>query len=190
MVDSNSVFVTFDTSWMGTSGVDMIAVTKDNYSYGQVYVGMTRTDHATRNGYGQIGTIQMTIKDDILRRAPYLHLIMGIGQVTFIDNMENAVSIEPQPSYVLITPRESATELIENGNLSLYPNPARNSAFLQSTDMMLEIKAVSASGQLLFQQNELNTTTFSLDVAAWPQGLYFLQVMTEKGLIVKKITKE
>lgn len=188
MIDTGSVFVDFDTSWLGTQNMDMITVVKDQYNYGQVHIGMTRIDHTTRSGSGQIGSIQMTIKDDILRRSPILHLLMGIGQIQFIDNMENAVTINPLPSYVLITGRnETGTTAIENHALQVFPNPAQDKVYLQSsTEPILMIKAFNAAGQEIATRN-VNNHNVQLDTKDWAEGLYFLQVQTASTLETRKV---
>lgn len=188
MIDSGTVFIDFDSSWLGTQNMDMITVVKDQHIYGQAHVGMTRIDHNNRSGSGQIGTIQMTIKDDILRNPAPIHLLMGIGQVKFIDNMENPVTISPHPSYVLIMNRiETSTPLTSDDKLQLFPNPAQYKVFLQSShERILGVKALNAAGQEIAVW-QVDHSYFQLDTKDWAEGLYFLQIQTVSNLQTRKV---
>lgn len=193
MVDTNSVMVDFDTSWLGTEGVDMITIHKNFYNNGQLQIGMSRTDHQPVSGYGQIGTLQFTIKDDIIRRnSANLHLIMGIGQVRFIDEMENTVDIEGQPSYVVILRADDPTgvEEILGNQIQLFPNPASNRVILQSSQEDIErIRLFNGAGQLLHSAQP-QTLEHQLNVSELASGIYQLEIQTASGLQHRRLIKK
>lgn len=65
LVDSGSVVVRYDSSWLGTESVDLITLDVDQYQSGVVDVGMTRIDHVDRGGHGEICRIGIAMQDDI-----------------------------------------------------------------------------------------------------------------------------
>ena len=65
LVDSGSVVVRYDSSWLGTDQLDMITLDMDLYQSGVVEVGMTRIDHFDTTGYGELCRIGLAMQDDI-----------------------------------------------------------------------------------------------------------------------------
>ena len=77
------------------------------------------------------------------------------------------------------------------GNIAVYPNPATNDLTigvlgLQTTNFYLRIYDVV--GSLVLEKNFNNKT--SIDVSAFPRGVYVVEVRTEKGIAVQKFLKE
>lgn len=65
IIDSSSVVVIYDSSWLGTDSVDMATLDYRIAQDGVLEVGMTRIDHINRTGYGEICRIGIAIQDDI-----------------------------------------------------------------------------------------------------------------------------
>ncbi len=75
-------------------------------------------------------------------------------------------------------------------NVNLYPNPA--SDFLtvyQSTLQKTRVYIYDATFKLI-QKTEFSENEIGFDVSAYPTGLYYLQIITDKNEIVKKIMIE
>lgn len=60
--------------------------------------------------------------------------------------------------------------------LSIYPNPANNlvNINIPSEKAIAELKIMDAAGRLLFEQKQVEQS-FTVDVSAWPKGVYFIQ---------------
>lgn len=190
LVDTNSVSVNFLNSWFGQINTDMIAVSKDFYTPGQIQVGLTRIDHTYRSGMGQIGAIQMTIKDDIIKKSANTHLNMFIDNVRLISDQEVEISTVPVYTYVLIvdTTTITSTGAVENlNNLLVYPNPASSTIYLESEQSILQqMEVFNVAGQQIFSKN-LNSNQHTLSVANLSEGIYLLRVQTDKGLHQKRM---
>ena len=187
LVDSASVFVSFDSSWLGTRNSNMITVTKDNYQFGQVSVGMTRTNNQNIFGYGKIGDFQLKVKENILQGRQSVNLIMGIGLVNFIDNQENPVLYNTMPSYITILADPNSTEYIYDTGIDLYPNPASSNIIIKSnSEDLVSVKILNYTGAEIMHYNKLNDGTMYIDVSTLKQGIYFAQVQTNKGIVLKK----
>ena len=66
----------------------------------------------------------------------------------------------------------------------LYPNPASDRFMIEGK--VKEIKAFDALGQMVYQGKD-NT----VEVAAWPQGVYFVRVVDENDVVsTVKFVKE
>jgi hypothetical protein len=74
-------------------------------------------------------------------------------------------------------------------NIIISPNPFNNELKIESSEPILNYKLMDVFGKILFAGNADNKT-FNLKTENLIQGIYFLKVETEKGIITKKIVKE
>jgi len=82
--------------------------------------------------------------------------------------------------------------------ISLYPNPATNTLTIE-TPQQSTIKISNTEGQLIKTLASTGTKTnvdhvgyssYIVDVSEFPNGVYIVEVKTEKGIAVKKFVKE
>ena len=79
-------------------------------------------------------------------------------------------------------------------NLRVYPNPSKgifNIDFISTTDQSVSIKVVNMLGENIFvdRLNKfLGTYTKRIDLSNDSEGLYFLEIVTQKGIVNKKLT--
>jgi hypothetical protein len=186
LVEPGSVSVSFDSSWIGSLGSDMITVSKDFYNNGQIQVGMSRTNLIPRSGFGRIGNLNMTIKNNLTFSGSYQRLIMGIGQITFIDNAENNVSIIPQPTYVTILPNITSVTNSEIYSTQIFPNPANDVVNIVSKAEILKTRLFSCTGQLINEYSNVGNSQ-TINTSNLNDGLYLIDIYTSEGVINSKI---
>lgn len=95
-----------------------------------------------------------------------------------------------QKAYTLLaTPTYVSHFFLEN-EISIYPNPFRENVYinLQQELLLKKIQMINTIGQVVYEAE--NPTIMSFSVNDIPKGIYFLQLETDKGLIIKKIIKE
>ena len=73
--------------------------------------------------------------------------------------------------------------------LKLFPNPFNQHLQLQSDKILKEVKLVNGLGQVVFTKS-LNSTNEQLDLPELASGIYFVNVKTESGVVLKKLIKE
>ena len=73
------------------------------------------------------------------------------------------------------------------GRTILYPNPVQNRLNWHNNLEAREVRIVDQLGKVILQSN---TKEKSIDISAVAKGLYYLQLQTEKGIIIKKFVKE
>ncbi|PLW98915.1 MAG: hypothetical protein C0591_03545 [Marinilabiliales bacterium] len=81
-------------------------------------------------------------------------------------------------------------ENLTTGNIVIYPNPATSSIIIASQELeIIRISIFNMSGHMLFQKNLVaaNNQRYSVDVSQFKKGVYFVQCMTQKGIIHKKL---
>jgi uncharacterized delta-60 repeat protein len=73
----------------------------------------------------------------------------------------------------------------------VYPNPTNSMVSVSVPDVLLgqKISLLNTIGQVLETKN-INATTMSYDLANLANGIYFIQVQTNKGIVTKKVVKQ
>jgi len=97
---------------------------------------------------------------------------MGVLEGIVLDIIPMGVGIEPSD---------------EMQNICVYPNPANDVIYLKNAlGADFQYSIYSASGQLM----QSGITSNSISVANWPEGIYFLQLQSASGFVVKKVVVE
>ena len=71
----------------------------------------------------------------------------------------------------------------ELSNLRLYPNPFTDAFTIKCDQNMEFITVIDATGKLIFQIVDLNTTSFTLNAENWSPGIYFVTIQDEFGQV-------
>ncbi|TVR37563.1 MAG: T9SS C-terminal target domain-containing protein [Cryomorphaceae bacterium] len=80
----------------------------------------------------------------------------------------------------------SVQELLES-TVAIYPNPATDVAILELPTGMWHVQMLDATGKQVRNLGNLNTTRHELNVHGLATGLYFVQVQSDEGAVVKKL---
>ncbi len=79
----------------------------------------------------------------------------------------------------------SVRDVISN-NLGVYPNPARDYVNVVSENQIRELRVINAMGQVVHAQR-VGSDRAQIAVGGFDRGIYFIQVMTEKGVAVERV---
>ncbi len=194
---ANTTYAQYDyNSWFGT-GNQVLGLSHDNPTSGQLDLAYVRTNRANKSGNGRIALVSWVITDNINGRG--IDNIMrefaaSISNIRIIDrfNVEKT-SIGVGDSTVVVYSTSTATD---NQNtwqqaVQVFPNPV---------DDILNISLGETKGTSLQLQNALGQTvitdiiqdrnTAKLNVSILPAGVYTLTINTEKGNVTKKVVIE
>lgn len=170
--DAASVEVRFDSSWMGTQGIDLAAISHYFPQPGQLDIALTRVNQQTRSGHGQIAEIIITIDDLGGKNGSITQLALDFGGASLIDARGAALPVQSISSSIGIA--QSLESGIQLPRMQLFPNPARHEATLQYPARSLRIYA--PDGRLVHSQQSTGLQAlWSLKVAGWPAGCYTLE---------------
>ncbi|GAB4416830.1 MAG: hypothetical protein OHK0039_26530 [Bacteroidia bacterium] len=97
-----SVQISYDGSWLGTLQQDMIALDKDFAQGSIVEVGMSRTDHVPRLGYGRLGDITVVIDDIAGKRSGIEYLNVLLAGITLLDQHGQVLPVQVLQSKLAI----------------------------------------------------------------------------------------
>ena len=74
-------------------------------------------------------------------------------------------------------------------NITLYPNPTRQSVQIRNSGSSIRsVTLFDASGRML-NMVKVNDHTAVIDLSGYAAGTYFLRIMTENGVVTKKVVK-
>ncbi|HSC37294.1 MAG TPA: polysaccharide lyase family protein, partial [Chitinophagaceae bacterium] len=71
----------------------------------------------------------------------------------------------------------------------IYPNPVKDAVTISAPVMLEQIKVSSADGKLIFLQSGINRQQATVNMAAFAKGLYYLEIRTATGSVVRKIIR-
>ena len=77
----------------------------------------------------------------------------------------------------------------KDGNVEVYPNPARDYIKLSANNYQLSAVRIYNYLGILIEEIEVNSSDIEINVSDYSNGVYFIEVQTENGNIVKKIIK-
>ena len=100
--------------------------------------------------------------------------ISGYGNNIFVDNID-------------ICDSPSSIEDVENGILSIFPNPVKDVLTINYDKAISQIDVYDVNGKLV---KTFTTVGSTVNVGDLSSGVYMLNLQTEDGLVVKKIVKE
>lgn len=78
-------------------------------------------------------------------------------------------------------------QLLSNGEVLVYPNPARNIINIESNNEIKEIVVYNLLGQKIKQYHSAVNT---IDISDIANGIYVINITTDKGVTTKKFIKE
>jgi hypothetical protein len=76
-----------------------------------------------------------------------------------------------------------------DGNVRIYPNPVINSIYIESKIGNTQIVITDISGNIKMKQ-KTSTPLTTIDISDFSKGIYFVKVINDNGIIVKKFVKE
>jgi len=78
----------------------------------------------------------------------------------------------------------------KDGNgITLYPNPATNTLYIESSTKILQVMISDILGNEILKQHPYNYTP-TVDLSGLGEGMYFVKIVNDKGIIVRKFLKE
>lgn len=167
---------------------DVYAVDEGN---GKMELALTRTDQQNVSGSGKVGEFSIVIEDIIFGlAADTLHL--EIEAVRMIDKDFNTLTVVADSAFVVISrPNATSGPLVNNNEIEVYPNPARDAFTVAADSPILTWEIWDYFGGKIYESERQipGSTSLHIPIAYYrlPPRLYLLKVQTEKGIAVEKI---
>ncbi|MEC7646035.1 MAG: zinc-dependent metalloprotease [Bacteroidota bacterium] len=75
--------------------------------------------------------------------------------------------------------------ITSNIKLNIYPNPSKGNVFINSSEKIISFSVVNILGEKVISNNNINSN--QLDLNQLNDGVYFINISTNKGIITQKI---
>jgi hypothetical protein len=189
-IEAGSVNVDFDNSWLGT---DLLHIQKDFNRVGQIEVAVSRKDKMPISGFGPIGTMHFTIKDDLimgrLSNTDSIISAVSISAVRFIDHQNIELGTTPLTGNIVISELLSINSINNNKlEIQLFPNPTDGLLNIISKKATItSIQLFNATGQLIDSNSTPDLHENKISMERLATGIYFLSVQTDQGVFNQKI---
>jgi hypothetical protein len=84
---------------------------------------------------------------------------------------------------------ESSVSEEAQETITIFPNPSQAQFTIQSSSIIKNVRILSIAGQLILTIDSYSSNTITIDIQDLPKGIYIAEILTEKGLIIKKISR-
>ena len=187
LVDSGSIKVDFNNTWMSRDTISAIYLNKELYSENKIDLGFSRISQTDTIGFGQIAQLSFKIADNIGTGDQSLELSFVNPTLIVSDGTEQTVNTLEDT--VVIVGGTGIIDLHEIDNkIKVYPNPARNDLNIDFGNLqLLEIKLFNLMGQTVYFSDASFEEKIKLNIVDYPTGVYFLNLIFEDGVITRKL---
>ena len=178
-VDDDVQFVPEEDSWLGTLQEDLYSIDTTLTGLFEVEVAFVRNDqNNAQENYGRIGNF-IGVIDDILGLA---HI--KIKDVRALSNDETEVPIQIIEQCILISDTNGVDAKYF---FNVYPVPAKDYLNIQTNlgDDIQIMEIIRSDGSLIETINGFNSR---LDLGTYKDGVYFIRVLSDKGIYQSKFT--
>ncbi len=188
LVDSASVeFITKENSWLTYESPvqSMFVVPQD----GQIDIGVTRITNNSADGLGIIGQLKFIVEDEVVGfKRSQIEDVLNLKMTNIISSNEyGEFSIHKDfERDIVINYGDRVEEQLIYNSVQLYPNPSTGIVNIHSSKYGISnIEITDVYGRSL--GNYAGNKT--IDISAYPQGIYFFTITSMGQRITKKIQK-
>jgi hypothetical protein len=189
VMDSSSVTLDFhDDSWLA-EGAPHISLAKVPWN-GRIDGGFARANGDGASGWGVIGTTTFIIVDDVegfKTNNGFIEIPITIQGGSAIDGEGNLYDIDGDEVVLTYKPYPSNRPQY---NLLVYPNPAQDfvEIHLNGKTSIETVTIIDTHGRIVKDFNDIDQKHHQVDVSSIPQGLYYLSVRHEHGVITQLLS--
>jgi hypothetical protein len=187
----DSVHAAFDNDeWFGDEQ-NTIRITKVLPELNRIDMAISRINHQNVSGYGQIGSVEFTITDDIIgfQKEGVKTLPFVVQNIRLINSEGNEIPVNGlSTSIVVIENATSAAHNLLDDAVKIMPNPTKGTLYLQ-TEGSVQVQTITITdilGKQVFHEAIQGNT---IELGELANGVYIATLVTNQGVVVRKITK-
>ena len=108
-----------------------------------------------------------------------------------IDTLGNVWVVDYMSLHTILTPNSpqwlGQQELVNDSNILVYPNPAKEKLSISSPSEIINVKIVDITGSVI---NTILNPQNTIDISALSKGVYFISIETVQGNSLERFVKE
>ncbi len=189
MMDSSTVEVTFHQDAWLAEGSPNISLGKVPWD-GRIDAGFVKANGNGASGFGVIATVVFIIEDDLegfKTNDGFIRIPVSLSSGVAMDERGILYDVDGDETYIILDLNKSRTNPY---SLIVYPNPAQDlvNVHLNGKTSMQSISIVDPQGRILREVTGIDAKHHQLDVSMLPNGLYYLQVHHDKGMMTQLLS--
>ncbi len=179
------------TDSIGCSGADTILVRVDSALHIDA-IGATNTNNTFTfvpiNPVG-VNSYQWYFGDDSTARGQVAnHTYAATGKYTVTLIGSNACGSDTLVINIQVDSLTGVAQITAgNSDVHIFPNPARERINIISTHPIKQVRIASATGNIVYQNNDANAGRYSIDASGFASGLYIVYIDTGATILVSKV---
>ena len=123
---------------------------------------------------------------------PYTLTGLSPGTVYLVQvkaRCHNGLMSDPSPAISFATLPDGISDYTLNNSVTLFPNPTSGVVQIKNEELRIKnLEVYDVYGKLLNVMS-VNDHTADLDLSGYAKGTYFVRVITEKGVVTKRVVK-
>ncbi len=189
-IEENTMSFSFGPSWMGTPGTDVLTFQKDLYGNGRIDGALTGINHVNRAGFGNIGMVNFTMKDDISGKDLLaLPMVFDFTNIRAIDANEGLVDVEGGETTTIATQEVVGIGAIKSTlPVAIYPNPAQHVVFINTYGQPLAgIQLRNVLGETFDVPTSNDNSIYKLNTEGLAAGVYIITIQSQNHVAIERI---
>jgi len=177
--------IVFDTTEVNYTSAEIITITNQGTATLEVS-GITSNNAVFTTDVNTLSIEPGNNEDVTITFAPALVQLYE-GEITIQSNdPENSTLVVEVSGWGVIY-----DGIYENtfGTIVLYPNPAKDIAYIKSSDDIEKIQLISYSGQIILDQITVGKQ-FEINTSKFEAGIYFVKIFSSNNVITRKLVIE
>lgn len=192
LVKADSVSMSFPYCWLGSYGTEAISIAKNDPLNGKLYAAITRINHADTSGFGELARLTVVTTDNVsgkIMSPSYDTLSFTISDVKAINFAENDRPLVVLNDSLVIEDLTGITDIQLLTKMIFYPNPVSDLLKITVPDQVevLNIEVTDILGQIAKYDYAEKGNTINVRLNGNRSGLFDVKVITNKGVVSKKI---
>lgn len=203
-IESNSDFfqeLTFElntNSWLFPDG-NTLYLQEQNESDSKIDVSIGRTKEAALSGYGPIGYLNAVIEIDVIALLPAdQDSIVAPIEITNIVAKNHDfwnLPIANQTLEIMIYHPDaiptSTKSPIADQKIKIFPNPAKDDISVKCSEKIETISIIDLKGATVYENTDVHSKEENINIYGLvPRGVYFIKILSDKGLSIEKLIIE
>jgi hypothetical protein len=197
LIDSGSLeFHYLENDWFAAN-TPSLQMVKQPFA-GQIESAFTRTSGLPVSGYGIIAKFSFIVEEEIVGvRDDFENEVRVLDAPIFLSEAEGedgngrrfALPLT-QSNFRIHLNKEEEVEQELSEKLMLFPNPASDRLQLHynGNNIIRDVDIFDINGRLVFQRNNVLSKTYAINLNPFTQGVYFVRVISDNGVVTKKIS--
>ncbi|MCD4734756.1 MAG: T9SS type A sorting domain-containing protein, partial [Bacteroidales bacterium] len=181
-IDPNSLVVSTSDTWLEGSGADLLTFAIADQGSGSIECAVVRTDQTGKDGFGRVAEISYKLKTGSV----------STGTPFEITGYE-AVNPDGIPIYFKVNNNAGKFPFDEGeGIISIFPNPSKGvfNVVVSNSGGTNELSVFNSQGNMVYKKtfiNENQMGVFTIDLSPFDKGIYFLKLLSDDQLQMKKL---